>query len=143
MRPIRRHEGWPRTIMRADRSAKSCTTRSGNGTSSTSGRAESVIDRVAGSASIRGPGSKGGHEEEDEDKIYRLELGARVLVPFFLPYVGRRLPSGRYRSRVGVERTKFLLSLSLPPDDPPTLAPSAVRRPRSRRGGGKQLSISA
>ena len=57
-------------------------------------------------------------------------------VSFSLPYVGRRrLPSGRrYHSRVGVERAKFLLSLSLSPlsDDPPTLSPSGVRR--SRRG---------
>lgn len=59
--------------------ANSRTTRSGNGTSSTSGRAESVIDRVAGSApdpwaevERRARGEKA--EEEDEDKMYRLEL---------------------------------------------------------------------
>lgn len=123
--------------------ANSRTTRSGNGTSSTSGRAESVIDRVVESRPpIRGQGSKGGHEERRprrKMKIRCIGWSSRARsssVSFSLSYVGRRrLPSGRrYHSRVGVERAKFLLSLSLSPlsDDPPTLSPSDVRR--SRRG---------
>lgn len=148
-RPVHnsRTGGWPQTIMptRAERRgarANSRTTRSGNGTSSTSGRAESVIDRVVGSRPpIRGQGSKGGHEERRprrKMKIRCIGWSSRARsssVSFSLPYVGRRLPSGRrYHSRVGVERAKFLLSLSLSPlsDDPPTLSPSGVRQ--SRRG---------
>lgn len=131
------------------------TTRSGNGTSSTSGRAESVIDRVVESRPpIRGQGSKGGHEERRprrKMKIRCIGWSSRARsssVSFSLPYVGRRLPSGRrYHSRVGVERAKFLLSLSLSPYL--SLPSRMIRRPypprmsASRGEGGKQLSISA
>lgn len=93
-RPIQTHargEGWPQTIIAdAGRSGEA------RKLAHRAKRKWNIVDERSGGKCyrqgwlgrpIRGPGSKGGRvprekaEEEDEDKIYRLELGARVLVP--------------------------------------------------------------